>query len=224
LKTNIGLSWRSAVTNHLDGKASFAFGNSFTLQQFVGSDLLAKAFPTQSVKGSFTEPANYAFGISNSAFRDTLISFDFRLQDYTRFSSVPLNFSQTEQTNKDVRTPAEKRLVFDFRNSYQIAVGAEKKLNEKIAVRAGYMFDRTPVVDKSVGPFFPDSNRHSFTVGATKKIKNKEFTLFYEAMKMVDRTTNVPANDIQFTNGLYSNFVHVAGAGLRIFVGGESNK
>jgi long-chain fatty acid transport protein len=220
MKTNIGLSWRSAVTNHLKGKASFAFGNTFTLQQFVGSDLLGKAFPTQDVKGSFTEPANYAFGISNSAFKNTLISFDFRLQDYTRFSSVPLNFSQTEQTNKDVRTPAEKRLIFDFRNSYQIAVGAEKNLNEKMAVRAGYMYDRSPVVDKSVGPFFPDSDRHSLTVGVSKKISNKEFTLFYEAMKMVHRTTNVPANDIQFTNGEYRNFVHVAGAGLRIFVGG----
>jgi long-chain fatty acid transport protein len=219
-KTNIGLSFRSAVTNHLSGKASFAFGNSFTLQQFVGSDLLGKAFPNQSVKGSFTEPANYAFGISNSAFHSVLISFDFRLQDYTRFSSIPLNFSETQQTNPDVRTPAEKRLTFDFRDSYQIAAGAEKKLSDKTTVRAGYMFDRTPVVDKSVGPLFPDANRHSFTVGATRKVGNKEFTLFYEAMKYVDRKTDVAANDFQFTNGDYKNFVHIAGAGLRIFLGG----
>src|SRR5262249_5485484 len=107
-----------------------------------------------------------------------------------------------------------------FRNSYQIALGAEKQMGPKMAVRTGYMYDRSPVVDKAVGPLFPDADRHSFTVGATKTISNKEFTLFYEAMKFVDRTVNVPANNYQWTNGDYRNFAHVIGAGLRLTVGG----
>ena len=219
-KTNFGLNFRSAVTHHLSGKASFAFGTQYTLSPFIAADLLPKAFPAQDVTGTFTTPANYGFGVANSAFWNTTLSFDFRLQDFTRFSSVPLNFSQTEQTNKDVRTPAEKRLIFDFRNSYQIAVGAEKRMSGSMAVRTGYMFDRSPVVDKAVGPLFPDSNRHSFTVGATKTVSNKEFTLFYEAMKFVNRTTDVAANAYQYTNGEYRNFAHVAGAGLRLTLGG----
>jgi long-chain fatty acid transport protein len=219
-KTSFGLNFRSAVTHHLSGKGSFAFGSNYPLKSFLADDLLAKAFPSQDIKGTFTTPANYGVGVSNSAFWNTTFSFDFRLQDFTRFQSVPLNFSQTQATNKDVRTPAEQRLVFDFRNSYQIAVGAEKVLRPDFAVRTGYFFDRTPVVDKSVGPLFPDANRHGFSVGATKTIKNKEFTLFYEALKFVDRTTAVAANDIKYTNGKYDNFAHVAGAGLRITLGG----
>ena len=167
-----------------------------------------------------TTPANYGIGISNSAFWHTTLSFDFRFQDFTRFRSVPLNFSKTEATDKDVRTPAEQRLVFDFRNSYQIAFGAEKALSPNMTVRTGYFFDRSPVVDKSVGPLFPDANRHGFSVGATKTIKNKEFSLFYEGLKFVDRTTAVAANNINFTNGDYRNFAHVAGAGLRLTLGG----
>jgi long-subunit fatty acid transport protein len=163
-------------------------------------------------------------GVSNSAFWNTTFSFDFRLQDFTRFRSVPLNFSQTQATNKDVRTPAEKRLVFDFRNSYQICVGMEKTISPKLSgnmtVRAGYWFDRSPVVDKAVGPLFPDANRHGFSFGATKTVRKTEFTLFYEGLKFVDRTTNVAANDIQYTNGEYRNFAHVLGAGLRMVVGG----
>jgi len=220
-KTNFGLNFRSAVTNHLKGRASFAFGDSYTLRPFLDADALAKAFPAQDIKGSFTEPANYGLGVSSSVFWNSTISFDFRLQDFTRFSSVPLNFSQTEDTHTDVRTPAEKRLIFDFRNSYQLGFGLEKRMNDKLWVRAGYLFDRTPVVDKSVGPLFPDSNRHSFTVGATKRSGAMELSFFYEAMKMADRNTNVAANNIDFTNGEYKNFVHVAGLGLRIFVGGE---
>jgi long-chain fatty acid transport protein len=214
-KTSIGLNFRSAVTHHLSGKASFAFGSVFPLAPFVASDLLQKAFPTQNIRGAFTTPANYGIGISNSKFWNSTISFDFRYQDFHRFASVPLNFSQTEATNPDVRTPAEKRLTFNFRDSFQTAVGFEKRLSARTEVRAGYMFDRTPVVDAAVGPLFPDADRHSFHFGATRKVKDKEFTLFYEAMKMVDRKTNVAANDYQWTNGEYRNFVHIVGAGLR---------
>lgn len=218
-KTSIGLNFRSAVTHHLSGEGSFAFGSNYTLAPFIGSDLLPKAFPKQAITGSFTTPANYGIGIANSKHWNSTISFDFRFQDFHRFASVPLNFSQTEATNPDVRTPAEKRLLFNFRNSYQTAFGFEKRLNERTEVRTGYMYDRSPVVDAAVGPLFPDSDRHSFTVGATRKSGNKEFTLFYEAMKMVDRKTNVASNDYQWTNGEYRNFVHLVGAGLRFNLG-----
>lgn len=221
-KTNIGLMWRSAVVNHLHGLASFGFTSPYALQQFVDKDLLPKAFPTQKTTGSFVTPATYAVGVSNSAFFHSLISVDFRLQDYQRFRSIPLNFSETQATNPDVRTPAEKRLFFDFRNSYQIATGFERALNPKTVVRAGYMFDRSPVVDKSVGPVFPDANRNTFSVGASRTHGEMEFTLFYQAVKFVDRTTNVDANANQFTNGLYHNFAHLMGIGLRLHKGGDS--
>ncbi len=95
----------------------------------------------------------------------------------------------------------------------------EKVLSPKLTVRTGYFFDRSPVVDKSVGPLFPDSNRHGFSLGATKTVKNKEFTFFYEALKFVDRTTAVADNDIKYTNGDYRNFAHVLGAGMRFTLG-----
>src|SRR5258708_5297796 len=52
-KTNVGLSWRSAVVNHLTGLASFGFTSPYPLQQFVDKDLLPKAFPTQKTPGTF---------------------------------------------------------------------------------------------------------------------------------------------------------------------------
>jgi long-subunit fatty acid transport protein len=93
-------------------------------------------------------------------------------------------------------------------------------LSPKLTARAGYWFDRSPVVDKSVGPLFPDSNRHGFTFGATQTVGNKELTFFYEALKFVDRTTAVPENNIKFTNGDYRNFAHVLGLAMRFNIGG----
>jgi long-chain fatty acid transport protein len=217
-KTNVGLSYRSSVTNHLTGQASFAFGTGYALEQYIGPSFLPKAFPTQSITGSFTTPATYGVGIANSSFWGTLLSVDVRMQDYKKFSSVPLNFSINENTPgyTNIALPAEQRLIFDFHRSWDVAVGAEKPINRNTTVRVGYLFDQSPVPDKSVGPLFPDSSRQSFTVGATRKSGTKEFTFFYEAMKFMDRQTNVAANNIQWTNGDYHNFAHVAGLALRL--------
>jgi long-chain fatty acid transport protein len=217
LKTNIGLAWRSAVVNHLHGQDAFSFVQGATLPQFLPSGTTMNTlFPTQKVTGTFTEPATYSVGVSNSAFWNSTIEVDFELQDFKRFKDFPINFSKT---GKDIATPAESRLVFDFANSYLLKVGLEKKMNETAAVRMGYCFDHSPVPDKSVSALFPDSSRNSFTVGFSKTRGNMEFSAYYQAMFFMDRVTNVAANANQFTNGDYSNFAHLAGVGLRIFTG-----
>jgi long-subunit fatty acid transport protein len=94
----------------------------------------------------------------------------------------------------------------------------------KMVIRAGYFFDYSPVEDSSVGPLFPDANRHNVTVGFSRKIfGNWEASFFYHAMKMVTRTTNVAENNDVFTNGEYRNFVHLVGLGMRFHLGAASN-
>jgi hypothetical protein len=75
------------------------------------------------------------------------------------------------------------------------------------------------VPDQSVGPLFPDANRNSITFGASRRISAGELSIFYQAMFFVDRNINVPANDGQYTNGLYHNFADLAGLGLRLYPG-----
>jgi long-chain fatty acid transport protein len=217
-KTNIGLMYRSSVVNHLSGKASFAFGDQpYALQQYVGSSFLPNAFPNQNITGSFPTPATYGIGFTNSKFWNTRFSVDVRMQDYKKFKNVPLDFPINKKLPGDANLglDPEKILNFNFRESWNFGFGAERPINSTTTVRVGYHFDLSPVVPQSVGPLFPDSNRSSFTVGGTKKSGNREFTFFYEAMKFLDRQTNVPSNDYQWTNGDYHNFAHVAGLGLR---------
>jgi long-chain fatty acid transport protein len=226
-KMSFGLMYRSSVVSHLSGRASFAFGDQpYALQQYVGPNFLPNAFPNQAITGTFVTPATYGIGVATTRFFKTRISTDVRLQDYSKFKDVPLNFSINENTPglTNIALPATKLLNFDFRESWDIAVGAERPLNDKTTVRLGYLFDGSPVVEKSVGPLFPDSTRHSFTFGATRKVGDNEFTFFGEAMKFTDRQTNVAANNYQWTNGDYHNFAYVAGLSLRLDVGGFLGK
>jgi len=221
-KTSIGLMWRSAVRHHLSGKGSFAFTTGYPLEQYIGKDTIPNLFPAQPIKGSFTTPATYSVGIANSAFFKSTISFQFDMQDFHRFGNVPVNFSKNE-LNSNAGLPAELILPFSFRNSYIVRVGAERNMGEKNTLRLGYFFDRSPVQDKSVGPLFPDSTRNNLTIGASRLMGNKEFSFFYQAMWMLERTTNVAENNKFFTNGTYRNFVHLLGFQLRMRLGAATN-
>lgn len=218
-KMSLGLSFRTAVTHHLKGEASFAFTTGYTLEPFLGKETISELFPKQAIRGSFTTPAIYKAGVARSGIYGGTVAVDFQFLDYHRFRDVPVNFSRT---GDDVATPEELRLNFDFNNSFQVSGGFERPLSEQLFVRTGYMFDRTPVPDKSTGPLFPDSSRHSFTAGASWRFGNKELSMFYQAMKFVNRTTDVADNSHIFTNGEYNNFAHLGGFGLRWNLGAPS--
>lgn len=218
-KTSVGLMWRSAVTHHLSGRGSFAFTTGYPLEPFIGASTIPNLFPAGPIKGSFTTPATYSAGVANSAFFRSTISAQFDFQDYQRFNTVPVNFALIQGT----ALPAELRLPFSFSNSYLVRFGMERKMGASNTVRLGYFFDHTPVKDASVGPLFPDSSRNNFTVGISHVRENMEFSFFYQAMWMMDRVTNVAANDNIFTNGEYKNFVHLTGIAIRMHLGSITN-
>jgi hypothetical protein len=130
---------------------------------------------------------------------------------------VPVNFSRT--VDSGTALPNELKLPFKFRTSYIFRVGMERNMGEKNTVRVGYFYDHSPVKDISVGPLFPDSSRSNLTIGASHIMGNKEFSMFYQAMWVLERTTDVSENNKVFTNGTYSSFVHLLGMGMRIRLG-----
>jgi long-chain fatty acid transport protein len=217
-KTNIGMMYRSPLTIHLDGKASFAFTTDYPLRSYLGADTIPKLFPEQSIRGLLSTPPSYVVGFSNTALWNSTISVDLNVQDYRRFSSVAVAFSNT----KDTAVPAELRLNFGFNATFFVRSGWEKQINEKTWIRAGYYLDRSAAPDKSVGPFFPDATKHAFTGGLSRVMGNKEFTVFYQAVPTLARVTNVAENANQFTNGRYTTFLQLLGFGMHYRFGNSS--
>jgi long-chain fatty acid transport protein len=232
-KTNIGLMWRTAVVHHLSGEGSFAFTTGYPLESLIGPDKIPSLFPKQPIKGTFVTPGTWSIGVSNSAFWHSTISAQVDVQDYRRFTSVPVNFSMNTRNDVDANgnpivvtlgTPPELRLNFQMENSYIVRMGFERTVGEKMTFRAGYFFDHSPVKDVSVGPLFPDSSRNNFTVGFSRVVwGNKELSFFYQAMMFIHRITDVPENNNVFTNGEYSNFAHLFGFGLRVHMGEKAH-
>ncbi len=98
------------------------------------------------------------------------------------------------------------------------------ELAKDTTARFGYTFDRSPVVERSIGPLFPDTTRNSITMGMTKKHGSLDLSMYYQAMFFNRVTSNIPANEAQGTNGLYKNFANLIGMGMRWRVGGHDGK
>ena len=219
-KSSIGVSYKTPITYHVTGKASFAFTGS-TLTPFLsalGAPSFNTLFPNQPISASFTMPGTLTIGVASTRIKHQMLSFDFVYQNYSRFQDIPLNFSQTVGT----ATPAELRFHFGFHDTYLIRAGWEKRLNETYIVRAGYYFDHSAVPDATVGPFFPDSSKNVITAGMSRQKGNKEFSFFYQGAFQLERVTNVAANANIFTNGRYPVSIQLFGFGMRTNIGGKT--
>ncbi len=217
-KTRFGATYRTAVTQHFRGKASFAFDQEYGLKPVAGPDVFAKFFPEQKATATFPTPGTYAIGVATEAIGKNLISADLQMQDYRRLRYVVLNFGAA---GPETATPAEARLDYAFHNAWAVRTGWERPVKDGLTVRAGWAFDGTPVPEKSVSPLWPDSSRMNFNVGASKAMKGREISIYYQFTKFLRRTTNVPANANLFTNGDWNSTAQLVGIALRFRKGGK---
>lgn len=217
-KTRFGATYRTAVTQHFRGKASFAFTTEYALKPLAGPAVFANLFPEQPATATFPTPGTYAVGAATEAFGRNLFALDVQMQDYRRLRYVVLNFSQH---GPDTATPAEARIDYSFHNAWAVRVGWERPV-KNMTVRAGGAFDGTPVPEGAVSPLWPDSSRINFNGGVSKEVGGKEISIFYQFTKFLPRTTNVAANADVFTNGKWNSTAQLVGISFRFRKGGQS--
>ncbi|MCX5813072.1 MAG: outer membrane protein transport protein [Proteobacteria bacterium] len=91
-----------------------------------------------------------------------------------------------------------------WRNTPSIAFGANYRLNKYFEIRGGYMFDKSPIPRKTLGPELPDSKRHIYTLGATCRKNSFKASIGYQTTLFNNERSYLPA-----INGTYRNFAHV---------------
>ncbi|MFA5183775.1 MAG: outer membrane protein transport protein, partial [Syntrophales bacterium] len=104
----------------------------------------------------------------------------------------------------------------NWNDAWAFRFGANYKIREGMKVRAGYIYDLTPVPDDGFDPQVPDANRHIFTVGGDVKIMRFTLGIAYNFILTETRSKNstinfngVPAA-LQ-ANGEYNSNVHSLG-------------
>jgi long-chain fatty acid transport protein len=127
---------------------------------------------TEAVNGQFdlNLPTTLSLGFSYDGIQDTIIGLDIRYFDYAHAAGF----------KKGVEDGFVRGLDWD--SVMAIAVGVERKLNQKLKLRMGYCWNENPIPNRSamLNVAAPLMMQHVLSVGATYSIvKNLEFSFAY---------------------------------------------
>ena len=182
----ISATYRSPTTIKYDGRASFSLPAPLASSSTGASATLTLPF---------LAVAGIAKQIGNLTLEGDVL--------YTGWSSM----SSYRVTSDD--GSANSFFYKNWFNTPSIALGANYQWNKFLEVRAGYMYDRSPVPRTTLSPELPDSTRHIYTAGLSFHKDRLKFHLGYQATVF---------NDVRSYNaalgGTYNSIAHLAFLGL----------
>jgi long-chain fatty acid transport protein len=146
--------------------------------------------PTPVIPGSaaITYPQSLTAGVSYSRFAPWCFEFDTTWTGWSSYSDLTVMLNRPILVNgaptTTINTPKKWRDTWAFR------FGANYEIMEGMKVRAGYIYDLTPVPDSTFDPQVPDANRHIFTVGGDIKVWKCTLGIAYNYILSESRTKN----------------------------------
>lgn len=192
-----GLSYRSPFQLDIDGADVRVRGINGTVP-FVPNPLPPPAaFTAAQVFGGTafdTEastkidlPATVALGVAYVRDRLTLeADVDWTL--WHKFRSLVIDIRNNNPLLPDAVRPEDWDDVAAFR------VGAEYRVTDPLALRAGFAYDPTPVPAGTMSPLLPDATRLNYMAGVGYKCGNWTFDGSYFYVDKKDRTVNNQVN------------------------------
>lgn len=105
----------------------------------------------------------------------------------------------------------------DWDDTWAFNIGTKYRLNDRVALMAGYLYGDNPVPDSTFEPAIPDSDTHLFTVGSELTFDQFKVALAYGFQLQEDRdkeTNQYTVLDGTVANGSYENYIHLAAISL----------
>ncbi|RKY35007.1 MAG: hypothetical protein DRP73_05015, partial [Candidatus Omnitrophota bacterium] len=187
-RLKIGGCWRSPSRQYFKGKMYFSPENGDSFHR--------------DIRMKFTFPQYVSLGSSYQIWEDWLISFQI---DWTEWSKIG---TLVEHLDEPLGPIEEINLKRDWKDTYSYRVGAEYKLNERLSLRCGYMWDPSPVPEETLDPLMFDVSLNRYSVGLGYKVDNWSIDIAYMYSKGIKREVEDSENMFP-TNGDYRGSSHV---------------
>jgi long-chain fatty acid transport protein len=171
--------------------------------------------PNSDGDASIVFPPSLTMGIAYSRLKPFTFEFDTTWTGWSTYDQLKVNLDTPVPVNgvmtNTIITPK------NWHNSWAFRFGANYAVNETMKLRAGYIYDLTPVPDGTFDPQVPDANRHIFTVGSDLKVFER-FTLGFAYNYILSegrtKSNSVVVNGVPAplqANGRYNSDVHSVG-------------
>lgn len=145
--TNFGIHYRSAISHRLKGTQ--------TISGLVGP--LAAANASVSATAPLDLPDIVTVSMTHSLTPKLRAMLTGRWYNWSRFKAIAITPA--------AGSPSVKEL--DYRDSFSASAGGEYDVSDRLTLRAGTMFDRTPTNPQHLTTRVPDGDRVWLTGGAT---------------------------------------------------------
>ncbi len=204
-----GVSYRSEISVNHSGDLALS----------VPQAIPAPFRPPARVGGDsdLTFPPSVTFGVAYSRLKPFTFEFDATWTGWSTYDQLQLNFQQKVPVAGKLASSALQPK--NWHDAWAFRFGANYEVKPGMKLRAGYIYDLTPVPDDTFDPQVPDSNRHIFTAGGDIKIKRLTLGLAYNFVLQENRTKNniialngAPLASPAFqANGRYQGHSHSVG-------------
>ena len=203
---SVGVSYRSLTKVDFTGNATF-----------TGMNVLSSFFPGGTGTTTLPYPSSLFAGIAYNITKDFTVEADYQYVSWSSYDQLNFGLPTGPASPLGVLQKAQT-LVKNWDNALVIRVGGEYRM-EKLAVRAGFVYNKTPQPDAVVEPMMPDANWMAFTVGFGYDIsKNVNVSGFYSMISISDRngvitskTALYPAIPADVFAGAYSGVTNLFG-------------
>ena len=196
-KLKWGVSYRSTVHMNYDGDVNF------NVPKF-----LKKQMPEGGASINIDLPGFITTGLCYSPAERWTIEFDVYWIDWSQYDTLKLNYSkQIPAIMKKSAAP----IIRDYHDTYDFCFGISYKATDSITLRAGYLFDESPVPEENEDPILYDSDKNIYTMGIGYRTGKWTFDVANYLCFYKDR--NVRNNRDGF-NGKFENFVNMISIGI----------
>ena len=210
-QVSLGLSYRSLVRIKFEGDATFTDVPNIPLPSppYPPGLTLPALFPDQTGTTKLPMPADLKAGIAYNVNENFTVEGDFEYVFWSAYDSLVLEFDKGVGGDKVL---AQEK---DYKNSFLVRFGGEYRF-EKVAIRAGFVYDQSPVPDKSLEPLLPDANRVEGIIGVGYQFnKNFRADLAYQYIKASERTVTSPTNVFP---GTYNSTANLIGLNIGVIL------
>lgn len=151
--TRIGLHYRSPMSYRLHGRVRTT-GLTGPLAMQNGS---------RSASADLHLPDMISFGVAQQVGHKWTLLAGVIWSGWDRFHEIRVKTNNGQ--------PDLVRLQ-NYRDSYALSIGAEYALTQRIVLRSGFQYDRTPTRDSTRNTSLPDGDRYWFAAGASYEVRN----------------------------------------------------
>src|SRR5580704_4289140 len=160
---SFGAMWRSSVKLDYTGTGNFD----------APAPYRSSLPPDGPISSTIKLPQQWTVGAAYRPLDELEIEADVVWTDWSVFKNLDINVPANAASGTQTLATPE-----NYTNTFSVRAGAEYWLPDLgLGVRAGYIYDPTPVPSTSLTPQLPDDDRHEVTLGATKELGNIDLSV-----------------------------------------------